>query len=643
MGFLDDTGLARLWARIKAYVASYAVKSGNGVKAARQLTQAEYDALPYAQKMDGTTYYISDADATLPAATQTAAGLLSASDKKKLDGIGAGAKANVQPDWNVADASSDAYIRNKPLIPHQVMFARGTGVARYVSFCRLYKPGIVGSSPCGISFLVSGMGDFGHNIFGTYLFTVSTREVFNCSIVELNPSLYYGTNEVFGFWDASDDYVYVGAYLPAYTYQLFIHEIAKTTYSNAIEIGNLYDSATKPTGWTTLKVSKPATGVKGNSESTYRTGNVNLTAGNVGALPITGGAMSGRIQIPSRGSTWLGGMEISNAIIGISTTPAAGNYYPILAGKTVPGNIFNLGMINNAFGVYGFLKGRTQNGVDWYTEWHDEYGTVAIKTASVNTDANSLVPLDLKTSIPWSTIIKFSNSSGEQGAVGFNYLKKFVRYDVPLENNVATYEILDQKNFKEYVTPDAIGAFQKHQNNGYITNDYKSQFRTQTKGDSENGTFLSVVRSSKAGVDAFPIYSAAIALGVGDANAFLCVQYNAKHAFVGGGAGDAINWQGELAFLDSNVESANKAKKVLDSGRSNHEISLSYYKEGITETNWLAAWSGYELRAISVDSVKNLLGVPENVIKYKELTQAQYNALSNAEKMNNTVYFIKDG
>lgn len=38
-------------------------------------------------------------------------------DKNKLDGIEAGAEANVQSDWNVSDTSSDAYIRNKPTIP----------------------------------------------------------------------------------------------------------------------------------------------------------------------------------------------------------------------------------------------------------------------------------------------------------------------------------------------------------------------------------------------------------------------------------------------------------------------------------------------------------------------------------------------
>lgn len=44
-----------------------------------------------------------------------------------------------------------------------------------------------------------------------------------------------------------------------------------------------------------LEQAGTVTGVKGNSESNYRTGNVNLTAQNVGALPTTGGTMTGPI------------------------------------------------------------------------------------------------------------------------------------------------------------------------------------------------------------------------------------------------------------------------------------------------------------------------------------------------------------
>lgn len=51
---------------------------------------------------------------TLPAATTSTAGTMSATDKTKLDGIEASAQQNVQPDWNQSDSSADDYIKNKP-------------------------------------------------------------------------------------------------------------------------------------------------------------------------------------------------------------------------------------------------------------------------------------------------------------------------------------------------------------------------------------------------------------------------------------------------------------------------------------------------------------------------------------------------
>lgn len=47
-------------------------------------------------------------------ATTTAAGLMSADDKSKLNNIASGAEVNVQSDWNETGTNSDAYIKNKP-------------------------------------------------------------------------------------------------------------------------------------------------------------------------------------------------------------------------------------------------------------------------------------------------------------------------------------------------------------------------------------------------------------------------------------------------------------------------------------------------------------------------------------------------
>ena len=51
---------------------------------------------------------------TIGEATSVQSGLESAADKDKLDGIEAGAEVNVQADWDEADSTDDAYIKNKP-------------------------------------------------------------------------------------------------------------------------------------------------------------------------------------------------------------------------------------------------------------------------------------------------------------------------------------------------------------------------------------------------------------------------------------------------------------------------------------------------------------------------------------------------
>ena len=53
---------------------------------------------------------------TIPFASASAAGLMSASDYSKLAGITAGAEPNVQSDWNQSTTTADDYIKNKPTI-----------------------------------------------------------------------------------------------------------------------------------------------------------------------------------------------------------------------------------------------------------------------------------------------------------------------------------------------------------------------------------------------------------------------------------------------------------------------------------------------------------------------------------------------
>lgn len=135
------------------------------------LTQEEYDSLPQSKKENGTVYFIPDADNSSSSGSDNLPGIkivdsafsltsenpvqnkviterlniilsdmetldssienkvdklsgkgLSTNDyttneKNKLNGISAGAEVNVQSDWNITDTTSDAFIKNKPLIP----------------------------------------------------------------------------------------------------------------------------------------------------------------------------------------------------------------------------------------------------------------------------------------------------------------------------------------------------------------------------------------------------------------------------------------------------------------------------------------------------------------------------------------------
>ena len=55
--------------------------------------------------------------AELETVTQLRDGIMTATDKQKLDGIASGAEVNVQSDWNQATNTADDYIKNKPTIP----------------------------------------------------------------------------------------------------------------------------------------------------------------------------------------------------------------------------------------------------------------------------------------------------------------------------------------------------------------------------------------------------------------------------------------------------------------------------------------------------------------------------------------------
>ena len=62
----------------------------------------------------GSELGITNKVVNIPGATTASAGIMTSSDKAKLDGIESGANVNVQADWSESDSTDDSYIANKP-------------------------------------------------------------------------------------------------------------------------------------------------------------------------------------------------------------------------------------------------------------------------------------------------------------------------------------------------------------------------------------------------------------------------------------------------------------------------------------------------------------------------------------------------
>lgn len=81
---------------------------------------AEHGGVIQKVKRNGVELTIDSSDKSVnvlvpdTAATSSEDGLMSSTDKSKLDGIEAGAEANVQADWSQSASSADDFIKNKP-------------------------------------------------------------------------------------------------------------------------------------------------------------------------------------------------------------------------------------------------------------------------------------------------------------------------------------------------------------------------------------------------------------------------------------------------------------------------------------------------------------------------------------------------
>lgn len=113
-------------------------------------------------------------------------------------------------------------------------------------------------------------------------------------------------------------------------------------------------------------------------------------------------------------------------------------------------------------------------------------------------------------------------------------------------------------------TQDSNTTYPVHE--GTYDASFASSFRSESFGTAEMGWHLAAVRTNVANVSYAPQYGSGIAWATGDTHGYLYVDYYWANAYIGGGNANKLNWQKQLAFLDSTVANATSAKNASHLG-----------------------------------------------------------------------------
>ncbi len=136
-------------------------------------------------------------------------------------------------------------------------------------------------------------------------------------------------------------------------------------------------------------------------------------------------------------------------------------------------------------------------------------------------------------------------------------------------------------------------------NSKTINADFKTAFRTQTRGDtSTNNGFISTIRNDTANVADSPQYGSGLAWGRSDTHGYLYTHHSASSgshtAIIGGGNKDALNWVGKIAIPKNlyNNESGTTGTITLSESAANFAyIEIFYKKSNSTHLKSVRAYS----------------------------------------------------
>ena len=288
-------------------------------------------------------------------------------------------------------------------------------------------------------------------------------------------------------------------------------------------------------------------------------GNINInTTVNHGHnyVPLSGGTMSGMLQF--------------NAGFGIQSTVADNDFWRILGG----------GSSNN-----GYLEIATADdgSEPIYLRQYTGVFSNLVRTATLlDGNGNTSFPGTVSASSfngNANTATKATqDSAGQQ--INTTYIK-----GLSVSGRTITYTKGD----------GSTGTITTQDNNttypiGYKTIDanFASKYRTETKGNTNSGDYISTIRNDTSGVASSPQFGTGLAWGRGDTHGYLYMNYNNAEAYLGAGNVDKLNWTKRIMLAGDNASTATKLATARSINGTNFDGSAN-----ITTANWGTARNIY--------------------------------------------------
>ena len=125
---------------------------------------------------------------------------------------------------------------------------------------------------------------------------------------------------------------------------------------------------------------------------------------------------------------------------------------------------------------------------------------------------------------------------------------------------------------------------------GYKTIDanFASKYRTETKGNTNSGDYISTIRNDTSGVASSPQFGTGLAWGRGDTHGYLYMNYSNAEAYLGAGNVDKLNWTKRIMLDGDNASTATKLATARSINGTNFDGSAN-----ITTANWGTARNIY--------------------------------------------------